>query len=117
MLRVSRFSTFGQVRKGQPGRQSPDVEVVCHTVSVNVSALHATAGKSQRSGCRSFVRHHDLAEPITFSWTPGYDFELTIWDAPDTGRTHGGITVLLKSRYPGDTRPALRGEATRGRKR
>ena len=51
--------------------------------------------------------------PVTFSWTPGYDFELTIWDAPDTGRTRGGITVLLKSRYPGDTRPAPRGTRAR----
>lgn len=56
--------------------------------------------------------------PITFSWTPAYDFELTIWDAPDTGRTPGGITVLLKSRYPGDTLPVLRrttGRSRRGR--
>ena len=55
--------------------------------------------------------------PITFSWTPGYDFELTIWDAPDAGRTRGGITVLLKSRYPGDTRPAARGTSTRARRK
>ena len=54
---------------------------------------------------------------ITFSWTPAYDFELTIWDAPDTGRTRGGITVLLKSRYPGDTLPLSRQPAARGRRK
>jgi hypothetical protein len=42
---------------------------------------------------------------ITFSWAPAYDYELTIWDAPNTRRTRGGITVLLKSRYPDDKHP------------
>src|SRR5579863_5261317 len=37
---------------------------------------------------------------IAFAWAPGYDFELSIWHAPDTSATRGGITVLLKSRYP-----------------
>jgi hypothetical protein len=44
--------------------------------------------------------------PITFAWAPGYDYELTIWHSPDTPPTKGGITVLLKSRYPTDPHPA-----------
>lgn len=55
--------------------------------------------------------------PITFSWTPAYDFELTIWDAPDAGRTRGGITVLLKSRYPDDAHPVPRRPAARARRK
>ena len=43
--------------------------------------------------------------PVCFSWAPGYDFELTIWQAPDTPETRGGITVLTKSRYPNDRHP------------
>jgi hypothetical protein len=43
--------------------------------------------------------------PIVFSWSPAYDYELTIWHAPDTRSTRGGITVLLKSRYPDDKHP------------
>jgi hypothetical protein len=50
---------------------------------------------------------------ITFAWAPGYDYELTVWHAPDTHATRGGITVLLKSRYPDDKHP-LDGEPAHG---
>jgi hypothetical protein len=43
--------------------------------------------------------------PINFSWAPGYDYELSLWQAPDTNLTRGGITVLLRSRYPDDRHP------------
>ena len=43
--------------------------------------------------------------PVTFAWAPGYDFELTVWHVPDAPTTRGGITVLIKSRYPGDPHP------------
>jgi hypothetical protein len=59
------------------------------------------------------VIRHALATtpptPITFAWAPGYDYELTIWHAPDTRTSRGGITLLLKSRYPDDAHP-LKGE-------
>lgn len=42
---------------------------------------------------------------ITFAWAPHYDYELTLWQAPDAEDTKGGITVLLKSRYPDDRHP------------
>jgi hypothetical protein len=45
------------------------------------------------------------ATQITFAWAPGYDYELSMWHAPDTRATKGGITVLIKSRYPSDTHP------------
>jgi len=31
---------------------------------------------------------------------------LTIWHSPDTPPTKGGITILMKSRYPSDAHPA-----------
>ena len=43
--------------------------------------------------------------PVTFAWAPGYDFELTVWHVPDAPPTRGGITILVKSRYPGDRHP------------
>jgi hypothetical protein len=43
--------------------------------------------------------------PITFAWAPGYEYELSVWDVADTKDTAGGITVLLRSRYPADTHP------------
>lgn len=54
---------------------------------------------------------------VTFAWAPGYDFELTAWQAPDTRATRGGITVLLKSRYPDDTHPLSGRAGTRRRSR
>lgn len=42
---------------------------------------------------------------VTFAWAPAYDYEMTVWQAPDTKTTKGGITVLLKTRYPDDAHP------------
>jgi len=42
---------------------------------------------------------------VTFAWAPAYDYEIDIWQAPDTKETKGGITVLFKSRYPDDPHP------------
>jgi hypothetical protein len=42
---------------------------------------------------------------VTFAWAPSYDFEVTVWQAPDTKATKGGITVLIRSRYPDDRHP------------
>lgn len=53
--------------------------------------------------------HHALSTSpptlITFAWAPSYDYEITCWQAPDTQETRGGITVLIKSRYPADRHP------------
>ena len=62
------------------------------------AALQASLTAVIRSGI-------ERGMPITFAWAPGYDYELTVWDVADTAVTHGGITVLLRSRYPGDAHP------------
>lgn len=49
--------------------------------------------------------HRASRLPVTFAWAPSYDYEVTIWDVADTDATHGGITVLFKSRYPDDAHP------------
>jgi hypothetical protein len=64
--------------------------------------------RSMQEALRSTIYYALSTNPpiqITFAWAPGYDYELTIWDAPDTNVTKGGITVLLKSRYPDDPHP------------
>jgi hypothetical protein len=43
--------------------------------------------------------------PITFAWQPGYDWELTINDISSTDETAGGITMIVRSRYPSDKHP------------
>lgn len=69
-----------------------------------------------RRGLRAVIHHALTTEPptqVTFAWAPAYDYELTVWQAPDTKTTKGGITVLIKSRYPKDTHP-LDATDTRG---
>lgn len=64
---------------------------------------------------RSVVYHALSTEPptpIVFAWAPGYDYEFTMWYAPDTPPTMGGITILLKSRYPTDEHPAVKTTAS-----
>lgn len=51
----------------------------------------------------------DRGLPVTFAWAPGYDWELALWDVADTEQTHGGMTVLIRSRYPDDAHPLARG--------
>ena len=68
--------------------------------------------KSFQEALRATVYHALSTEPptpMTFAWAPGYDYELTMWHSPDTPPTRGGITVLLKSRYPDDRHPAESG--------
>jgi hypothetical protein len=43
--------------------------------------------------------------PITFAWQPGYDYSMTVHDVTDTENSHGGITVVVTSRYPLDPHP------------
>lgn len=60
---------------------------------------------------RAIIYHALGTKPptqITFTWMPGYDWELTITHAPDTKATRGGITILTRSRYPGDKHPVSR---------
>jgi hypothetical protein len=61
--------------------------------------------------------HHALSTdpptPVTFAWAPGYDYEITIWEVPDTRNTRGGITVLIKSRYPDDKHPVSGSKGSR----
>jgi hypothetical protein len=40
--------------------------------------------------------------PITFVWAPGYDVELLIAEAKTVHGSIGGVTVFLRTRYPGD---------------
>lgn len=61
-----------------------------------------------QEGLRSTIYFALTSDPptlITCAWAPGYDFEATYWQAPDTSETRGGITILFRSRYPSDPHP------------
>ena len=45
--------------------------------------------------------------PILLSWTPGYDYDVRIWDVRNTTSTHGELTIHLTSRYPTDLHPLV----------
>lgn len=42
---------------------------------------------------------------VTWAWAPAYDYELSIWEAPGTAVSPGGITIFVRSRYPADRLP------------
>jgi hypothetical protein len=47
----------------------------------------------------------DSPKQMLFTWTPGYDWELRLTESTSTDISAGGITVHVKSRYPGDAHP------------
>ena len=61
---------------------------------------------------RALIRHNLQRETplaIQFLWSPGYDFELTVWEAPGTSVSPGGISVQIRTRYPLDAHPSTIG--------
>ena len=39
---------------------------------------------------------------VTVAWSPGYDDEVKFFQIANSDKSEGGITILVKSRYPGD---------------
>jgi len=39
--------------------------------------------------------------PVAFAWMPGYDFKVTVTEAPGIPGSIGGMTIILESKYPG----------------
>ena len=66
------------------------------------SALQAAVLAAIRD---NLSRPADQRVPIVLSWTPGYDFDVRIWDIRNTTSTHGELTIHVTSRYPGDPHP------------
>ena len=42
---------------------------------------------------------------MLFTWTAGYDWEMRLAESTSTDISAGGITIHVKSRYPGDPHP------------
>lgn len=64
---------------------------------------------------RALIRHNLQRErrlAIQFIWSPGYDFEVTVWEAAGTSVSPGGISVQIKTRYPLDTHPSTLGRGS-----
>ena len=52
----------------------------------------------------------DAPKQMMFTWTPAYDWELRVTETRSTDVSAGGITIHVRSRYPGDPHPGT-GEA------
>lgn len=46
--------------------------------------------------------------PVQIVWLPGYDFELTVSESPGTPDSLGGISIVVRTRYPTDPHPGAR---------
>jgi hypothetical protein len=71
--------------------------------------------KGQMEMLRALLRHNlQRATPLAvqFVWSPGYDFELNVWEAPGTAVSAGGISVQIKTRYPLDRHPSTIGQSS-----
>jgi len=95
-----------------PGRSHQDtIESLRHVAKITdpfvgefIGRIPDSIHQALRAAIHSGVRRN-LA--VTLAWAPSYDYELQVWEAPG-GETPGGITILLKSRYPADRHPAAR---------
>ena len=38
--------------------------------------------------------------PVTFAWTPAYDYEIDVFESKAVKKSIGAITILLRSPYP-----------------
>jgi hypothetical protein len=67
----------------------------------------AAIPNGMRDALRALIQSNLSGEQpleMTFAWGPGYDYELTIWEAPGTSESRGSITVLLRTQYPSEMR-------------
>ncbi len=54
---------------------------------------------------RSVIHYALTSSPqvlLNFSWTPGYEFEVTICEIVEPAPMQSGVSILLKSRYPNE---------------
>lgn len=102
----SRFSQlarlYGVVPEGFEQQWFDYLDGIPPAISEAARAVLYSALTADR-GAGSGAHRHRV--PVTFAWAPGYDFELTVWDAPGSEMSPGGITMLLRSRYPADRFP------------
>ena len=110
MTKLNSSFAPGEIDKFAPGK-TMDAGLITQPGTVLHKALEsyiATLPGSFHESLRSVI-YYALTQkppiPVTFSWAPGYDYEFNLWHAPDAAETRGGITVMIKSRYPADPHP------------
>jgi hypothetical protein len=82
-----------------------ELELVTHP---GQAAFIATTPDSIQAAIVAIVRQNlsrDTPKQMMFTWAPGYDWELRLWESTSSVISQGGITVQVRSRYPGDAHP------------
>ena len=72
------------------------------------AAVMRAIPRGMQEALRALIRDNlsrEVSLAMTFAWAPGYDYELQFWEAPGDDGSKGGITVLLRTRYPSDLHP------------
>ncbi len=72
-----------------------------------ISSIPEGIAESIRAVIRSNLTR-DVPLSISLIWAPAYDFGVEIWEAPGTKVSPGGISILLRTRYPLDGHPSER---------
>lgn len=104
--------TRGRRELWAPGRSLSQIAQEARTAPPDLLASWATFLDTMPVAIQETIRavayaalSADPPVEVAFAWAPGYDFEVTVWQAPDTTTTKGGITLLVRSRYPDDRHP------------
>ena len=70
----------------------------------------AQTPQSLQTAMLAIVRENlgrDEPKQMMFTWAPGYDWELHLWESTSSSISAGGITVQVRSRYPDDPHPGF----------
>ncbi|MEP6624472.1 MAG: hypothetical protein ABJC79_08515 [Acidimicrobiia bacterium] len=70
----------------------------------------AAAPASMQAAILAVARENlarDEPKQMMFTWAPGYDWELHMWESTASTVSEGGITMQVRSRYPGDAHPGI----------
>jgi hypothetical protein len=70
----------------------------------------AQTPRSMQAAILAIVRENlsrDEPKQMMFTWAPGYDWELRLWESTSSSISAGGITVQVRSRYPDDPHPGF----------
>jgi hypothetical protein len=111
-----------RVRSGEcdafaPGKPlGPALASVLDPAQAELNSLLAAYVSTMPGGFRETLRsiiHYALTSEVqvllNFSWTPAYDWELTMCEIVEPAPYNSGIQILLKGRYPDESTrfPAL----------
>jgi hypothetical protein len=110
---------IGDVQKSQfgPGELLDMFEEQGLITSPQASEFIKTIPDSIKAAIRAVYAsavNRESQVPVTIAWMPGYDYEVTVSESAGTADSIGGITILVRTRYPGDPHPSRRGRRNGG---